>query len=167
MADHNDPNAVNSIFSDVDVSAADLYDMFGFPSDNSEGGEKVVIALTFASVPEAGVLDNDMLYRVQLHAAPRVVQPAWNDFSLDNLTQYFEAVKDKYLGELNPCEIRGSGEETQKAKVEFKRFREADFSFTVATNERVTFTTSGGRLIQVFVCGVGGALFYALFCVFF
>ena len=25
MADHNDPNAVNSIFSDIDVSAADLY----------------------------------------------------------------------------------------------------------------------------------------------
>src|SRR5262245_13669125 len=28
MADHNDPNAVNSIFSDIDVSAADLYDIF-------------------------------------------------------------------------------------------------------------------------------------------
>jgi len=27
-ADHNDPNAVNSIFSDIDVSAADLYDLF-------------------------------------------------------------------------------------------------------------------------------------------
>jgi Domain of unknown function (DUF4331) len=159
MADHNDPNAVNSIFSDVDVSAADLYDMFGFPSDNSEGGEKVVIALTFASVPETGVLDTDMLYRVQLHAAPRVVQPAWNDFSLDNLTEYFEAVKDKYLGELNPCEIRVSVDETQKAKVEFKRFREADFSFAVATNEPVTFTTSGGRLIQVFVGGRDDAFF--------
>jgi hypothetical protein len=32
MADHNDPNAVNSIFSDIDVSAADLYDIFGFPA---------------------------------------------------------------------------------------------------------------------------------------
>src|SRR6201997_5359572 len=159
VADHNDPNAVNSIFSDVDVSAADLYDMFGFPSDNSEGGEKVVIALTFASVPETGVLDTDMLYRVQLHAAPRVVQPAWNDFSLDNLTQYFEAVKDKYLGELNPCEIRVRVDETQKAKVEFKRFREADFSFTVATNESVTFTTSGARVIQVFVGGRDDAFF--------
>ena len=63
MADHNDPNAVNSIFSDIDVSAADLYDIFGFPSDDTDGGEKVVIALTFASVPEAGVLDSDMLYR--------------------------------------------------------------------------------------------------------
>ena len=35
MADHNDPNAVNSIFSDIDVTAADLYDIFGFPSDDS------------------------------------------------------------------------------------------------------------------------------------
>ena len=31
MADHNDPNAVNSIFSDIDVSAADVYDLFGLP----------------------------------------------------------------------------------------------------------------------------------------
>src|SRR5918999_266245 len=54
IADHNDPNAVNSIFSDIDVSAADLYDLFGFPSDDTDGGEKVVIALTFASIPEAG-----------------------------------------------------------------------------------------------------------------
>ena len=37
MADHNDPNAVNSIFSDVDVSAADLYDIFGFPSADTSG----------------------------------------------------------------------------------------------------------------------------------
>jgi hypothetical protein len=64
MADHNDPNAVNSIFSDIDVSAADLYDIFGFPSDDASGGEKVVIALTFAAVPQAGVLDPDMLYRI-------------------------------------------------------------------------------------------------------
>jgi hypothetical protein len=56
-ADHNDPNAVNSIFADIPVSAADLYDLFGFPSDDRAGGEKVVLALTFASVPETGVLD--------------------------------------------------------------------------------------------------------------
>ena len=49
-ADHNDPNAVNSIFSDIPVSAADLYDMFGFPSDDETGGEKVVLALTFAAL---------------------------------------------------------------------------------------------------------------------
>jgi hypothetical protein len=42
VADHNDPNAVNSIFSDIDVSAADLYDIFGFPSDDLSGGEKEV-----------------------------------------------------------------------------------------------------------------------------
>jgi hypothetical protein len=33
-ADHNDPNSVNSIFSDIPVSAADLYDMFGWPTDD-------------------------------------------------------------------------------------------------------------------------------------
>jgi len=76
MADHNDPNAVNSIFSDIDVSAADLYDIFGFPSDDLAGGEKVVIALTFASVPKAGVLDSDMLYRIQIASDRRLMRPA-------------------------------------------------------------------------------------------
>src|SRR5919107_3680585 len=71
IADHNDPNAVNSIFSDIDVSAADLYDLFGFPSDDMSGEEKVIIALTFASVPETGVFDTDMLYKIHIAAHPR------------------------------------------------------------------------------------------------
>ena len=75
MADHNDPNAVNSIFSDIDVSAADLYDIFGFPSEDRTSGEKVVIALTFAAVPQTGVLDADMLYRI-LIAPDRRIMPA-------------------------------------------------------------------------------------------
>ena len=37
-ADHNDPNAINSIFADVAVSAADLYDIFGWPGKGA-GGE--------------------------------------------------------------------------------------------------------------------------------
>jgi len=61
VADHNDPNAVNSIFSDIDVSAADLYDIFGFPSDGTSSDEKVVIALTFAAVPHTGVLDGPVI----------------------------------------------------------------------------------------------------------
>ena len=69
MADHNDPNAVNSIFSDIDVSAADVYDLFGYPSADRSDGERVVIALTFASVPTAGVFDTDMLYRLQVTTA--------------------------------------------------------------------------------------------------
>src|SRR5580698_6775593 len=99
MADHNDPNAVNSIFSDVDVSAADLYDLFGYPSDDKSGGEKVVIALTFAAVPKAGILDSDLLYRIQIHASPRV---AWqgDGHTLQALLTYVDAIKDKYLGNL-------------------------------------------------------------------
>ena len=82
MADHNDPNAVNSIFSDIDISAADIYDLFGFPSDDTDGGEKVVIALTFAPAPETGVFDTDMLYRIQVAAHSRVAWPSTDDGSL-------------------------------------------------------------------------------------
>ena len=97
MADHNDPNAVNSIFSDVDVSAADLYDLFGFPSDDTSGGEKVVIALTFAAVPKAGVLDTDLLYRIRINPHKRFSFPA--ELSLEGLLTYFDEAKDRYLSE--------------------------------------------------------------------
>src|ERR1700704_4760703 len=103
MADHNDPNAVNTIFSDIDVSAADFYDMFGFPSAAAD--DTVVLALTFASVPEAGVLDTDMLYRLRLTAHPRIPR-ASGDWSLGALLKYAEGVKDKYLDHFSVAEIR-------------------------------------------------------------
>ena len=81
-ADHNDPNAVNSIFADIAPSAADLYDMFGFPSDDKAGGEKIVLALTFASIPQAGVFDTDLLYKVKMYATPRVASPFQDEPSL-------------------------------------------------------------------------------------
>ncbi|MGF6722263.1 hypothetical protein P3T43_001610 [Paraburkholderia sp. GAS41] len=56
MADHNDPNAVNTIFSDIDVSAADLYDLFGFPSDDRTDGERDE-ALTNAALAAAHEID--------------------------------------------------------------------------------------------------------------
>src|SRR5436853_6892433 len=81
-ADHNDPNAVNSIFSDVPQDAADLYDLFGFPVDD---GKRVVLALTFAAVPKAGIFDTDMLYRVLVAPNPRVAPPLASDHSLKGL----------------------------------------------------------------------------------
>src|SRR5258708_40071985 len=79
MADHNDPNAVNHIFSDIDYSPADLYDLFGWPTANSAS---VVFALTFASAPAAGVLDSDLLYRLLPTSPPRVAWPDAGDLTL-------------------------------------------------------------------------------------
>src|SRR5512147_2132046 len=81
-ADHNDPNGINSIFSDIELSAADLYDIFGWPSDDTAGGEKVVIALTFAAAPKTGVLDTDMLYRILIAPTPREAPQLKNDDTL-------------------------------------------------------------------------------------
>src|ERR1051325_4677684 len=96
-ADHNDPNAGNSIFSDVPVSAADLYDLFGFPSDDRAGGEKVVLALTFASVPQAGVLDPDLLYRVRVTTAPRLAPELKQDQSFAAFQRWLAAVEKRYV----------------------------------------------------------------------
>ena len=96
MADHNDPNAVNTIFSDIDVSAADLYDLFGFPSDDTEGGEKVVVALTFAAVLGPGS-DSDMLYRLQIAPGRRVARDARSGETLEGMLKYLDAVKEKCL----------------------------------------------------------------------
>ena len=159
MADHNDPNAVNSIFSDIDHSPADLYDLFGFPSDDAAGGEKVVIALTFASVPEAGVLDSDILYRVLIAAHPRVVWPSKDDLSLETLLKYLDAVKEKYLGELKTSEIRVTIDPSQKVTVKFINFPGGSFTTVIDTNKVQPIKSPGGDLIQAFVGGRDDAFF--------
>jgi hypothetical protein len=158
MADHNDPNAVNTIFSDIDVSAADLYDIFGFPSDDTDGGEKVVIALTFAAVPAANVFDTDMLYRIQMHAAPRVVRPV-ADHNLDALLEYFDAVKERYLGNFRPSEIRVNVDESGRASVRFINFPGGSFSTVVDTNQVLDINTPDGHSIKTFIGGRDDAFF--------
>lgn len=157
-ADHNDPNAVNSIFSDVEVSAADLYDLFGFPSDDRAGGEKVVAALTFASVPRAGVFDPDMLYRLRLYANARVVRPSGSEHDVDALLKYFAALKAKYL-HAKPAEIRVVADRGGRARVDFADFAGGSFSTTVDMNRPVTVDAPGGPPIKVFVGGRDDAFF--------
>lgn len=155
-ADHNDPNSVNSIFSDVNVSAADLYDMFGWPSAD---GRNVILALTFASVPKAGVFDTDMLYRVHINANPRPAPPApGEDWSLDKLLAYSDAVKDKYL-HLKGAEVRVRVDEKQVAHVDFINFPSGTFSQSIAMNQPVTVKAPNGTPIQVYVGGRDDAFF--------
>ncbi len=158
MADHNDPNAVNSIFSDIDVSAADLYDLFGFPSADLEGGEKVVIALTFAAVPKAGEFDTDMLYRIQMHASPRVVSPV-KEHSLEALLEYFDAVKGRYFGNFSPSEIRVTVNESQRATVKFINFPGGSFQTVVDLNRVLDIDTPDGHSIKTFIGGRDDAFF--------
>ncbi len=158
MADHNDPNAVNSIFSDVDVSAADLYDLFGYPSDDTSGGEKVVIALTFASIPKAGVFDTDMLYRILISPDPRVAL-AHDDHTLTGLLKYFNAIKEKFLGAFKASEIRVTFDQTNQAIVKFIGFPGGSFSTVAATNEVSTIQTPDGHSIKAFIGGRDDAFF--------
>jgi len=155
-ADHNDPNSVNSIFSDVPVSAADLYDMFGWPADDKSHGERVVLALTFASVPKAGVFDHDMLYRIRVHADPRV---AHNEMrGLDDFLQYADAVGRKYL-QLHPAEVRVTTTPDNKARIKFIGFPGGDFAQTVQMNKSLVLRSPGGKVINVFIGGRDDAFF--------
>jgi len=156
-ADHNDPNAINSIFSDIDANAADLYDLYGFPSDDTGGGEKVVVALTFASVPATGTFDPDLLYRILISPNPRIAPPLKNDASLESILEYFKAIKGKYLG-LKPAEVRVTVAQNNQAKVEFLRFPGGSFTKVVATNKSET-VEAGGNTIKVFVGGRDDAFF--------
>jgi hypothetical protein len=155
-ADHNDPNSVNSIFSDVNVSAADLYDMFGWPSAD---GRNVILALTFASVPKAGVFDTDMLYRVHINANPRPAPPAaGEDWTLEKLLAYGDAVADKYL-HLKGAEVRVRVDQQQLAHVDFINFPSGTFSKTLAMNQPATVKAPNGTPIQVYVGGRDDAFF--------
>ena len=157
MADHNDPNAVNSIFSDVDVSAADLYDLFGFPSDDKTGREKVVIALTFAAVPKAGVFDTDLLYRIRINPHERVNFPA--ELSLEQLLRYFDESKDRYLSESKAYEVRVTVDESQKATIKFMDFPGGAFTKVIDLNQPTVIQSPDGHAIQTFIGGRDDAFF--------
>ena len=159
MADHNDPNAVNSIFSDIDISAADVYDMFGFPSDDSSGGEKVVVALTFAPVPQTGVFDTDLLYRILVTAHPRVARPSRSDWSLEAMLEYFEAVAEKYVGNLKPAEIRVTVDQAGRGTIHFNNFAGGTFTAVIGTNTVETIEAPGGSAIKAFLGGRDDAFF--------
>jgi Domain of unknown function (DUF4331) len=158
MADHNDPNAVNSIFSDVDISAADVYDMFGYPSDAADE-EKVVLALTFAPIPDTGVFDTDMLYRLLVNPHARSVRPSGDDWSLGSLTRYFEAVRDRYLGQSEAAEIRVTVDAAGMGTVRFSDFPGGDFTAQVPTNEVTTLRSPSGAEITAFLGGRDDAFF--------
>ena len=159
MADHNDPNAVNSIFSDIDVSAADLYDIFGFPSSDMSGGEKVVIALTFAAAPQTGVFDSDMMYRILIAPDRRLERRGNDDWSLEGLLAYLEGVKDKYLSVLKPSEVRVTVDQSNRASLRFLNFPGGSFSAVIETNRPTTLQSPGGHAIQAFVGGRDDAFF--------
>ncbi|MCU1349258.1 MAG: hypothetical protein JWO56_2288 [Acidobacteria bacterium] len=155
-ADHNDPNSVNSIFSDIDANPADLYDMFGWPSDD---GKNVILALTFASIPKAGVFDTDMLYRIHVNSNPRPAKPEPGEsWTLPKLLAYGDAVKDKYL-HLKGAEVRVRADEQQQAHVDFIGFPGGSFSKTIPMNQALTVTAPDGTAIQVFVGGRDDAFF--------
>jgi hypothetical protein len=156
MADHNDPNAVNSIFSDISYSAADLYDLFGYPTND---GRTALLALTFSATPKAGVLDEDLLYRLLLTSHPRVAFPQHDDVSVTSVLSYFEAVKERYLGELQTCEVRVLPLPNQRALVKFIGFPCESFSREVALNEVVEITAPDNSKIKCFIGGRDDAFF--------
>jgi hypothetical protein len=115
-----------------------LYDIFGFPSDDTSGDEKVVIALTFAAVPHTGILDSDMLYRILIAPDRRFVRSAGEDASLEGFLAYLETVKNKYLSVLQPSEVRVTVDRDNQAHIRFLNFPGGSFSAVVATNQSVT-----------------------------
>jgi hypothetical protein len=158
VADHNDPNAVNSIFSDVDVSAADVYDMFGYPSDATDE-EKVVLALTFASVPETGVFDPDMLYRLMVNPHGRLAWPEGDERSLGGLARYFDTVRDRYFGQNDAAEIRVTVDAAGTGTIRFTGFPGGDFTATVPTNEVTELKAPSGAGISAYLGGRDDAFF--------
>ena len=157
-ADHNDPNAVNSIFSDIEVSAADLYDMFGWPGDDTVGGERVVIALTFASVPRTGVFDSDVLYRINVRPAPRPGPSHEGEGSLQTILDYADGIKEKYFKH-GASEVKVAFNKQNEARLEFSGFAGSDFAEVVKTNSVATIRSPQGHAIKVFIGGRDDAFF--------
>ena len=157
MADHNDPNSVNSIFSDIDPSPADLYDMFGYPGPHDKN-ETVVLASTFAAVPAAGKLDPDLLYRMLVHARPR--SSGWpHEIDLGGLERYVAAVKDHFASIVNPGDIRAWVDDHDTAHLTLTGFPGGNISTSFPTNTVFMISAPGGQEIKAFVGGRDDAFF--------
>lgn len=159
-ADHNDPNAVNSIYKDVPISGADLYDIFGYPSDDKRNGEAIVVKLTFAPIPKTGVFDKDLMYKIHLDASPRINDYAGKE-DLESLIHYFGAVKDTYFN-FNAPEIKVSFNDKNQARVDFVGFPSGDFYKVVETNKVVTIESPSGHKIKAFLGGRDDPFFNTL-----
>jgi hypothetical protein len=132
--------------------------MFGYPSD-ADDEEKVVLALTFAAVPETGVFDTDMLYRLLVNPHARSVRPTGDDWSLAALTRYFDAMKDRYLGQREAAEIRVTVDDTGTATVAFADFPGGSFTARVPTNEVTAVRAPDGAEITAYLGGRDDAFF--------
>ncbi len=150
-ADHNDPNAVNSIFSDIAVDGADLYGLFGYPSDDKTGEEKVVIQLTFASAPATGVFDQDLVYTLNIDPDLRSSVDL-TDKSFSGFIAYIKGLKDRYL-KMKASQIIVSFDDQNQAKLKFTGFPGGDFFKVVKINQSLTIETPSGQSIKTFVGG--------------
>ncbi|MGH8556861.1 MAG: hypothetical protein ACRESZ_05250 [Methylococcales bacterium] len=157
-ADHNDPNAINSIFADIPSNGADLYDLFGFPIGDKTQGEKVLVALTFAAAPKAGVFDTDLLYRIHFDPDPRIGLSMDDDPSLSSVLRYAEAVGAKYL-KFKPSEVRVTFNKQNQVRVDFIDFPGGSFTKVIEANQVTLIQTPDGHSIKTFIGGRDDAFF--------
>jgi hypothetical protein len=78
---------------------------------------------------------------------------------LEALLGYFDAVKNKYLGELTTSEIRVTVNPGNRVTIKFIDFPGGDFSTTIETNKTSIIEATGGHAIKAFVGGRDDAFF--------
>jgi hypothetical protein len=145
-----DAAATGSNVPEAPRSAADLYDLFGFPSSDASGSERIVTALTFAPVPAVGRLDPGLLYRLRIVPAPR---PApGDDLTLEGMLAHFEAIRaNSQRAAASEVRLVADGEGT--ARVSFHGFPAGDFGAAVPLDRTTTLTAPDGSSITVFIGG--------------
>ena len=155
VADHNDPNAVNSIFSDIDYSAADLYDLFGFPT---AGGANVLLALTFASVPKPACWTRTCCTGFKYIPSARSVAAA-GEYHRGNGAPLFRRRQREISRRIEDRGSAGDDRYSTTSHREFLGFPCGDFSTVVEFDKVVPIPTPDGQVIQAFIGGRDDAFF--------
>jgi hypothetical protein len=155
-ADHNDPNAINSIFADISLSGADLYDLFGFPADGKTGGEKVVVALTFAPVPKTGVFDTTCFTGSIWTRIPGSLPGSKTSLTGRPLLIASSPFKINISGRRRP---RYGFNKKNQAKVNFIDFPGGGFSKVIDTNKVETIESPDKQSIKAYIGGRDDAFF--------
>lgn len=90
---------------------------------------------------------------------PRVAPPIQGERSLSALLEYFNAIKEKYLGAFKASEIRVTVDRDNRATVKFIDFPGGSFSTVVETNQVLTIQTPAGHSIKTYISGRDDAFF--------
>lgn len=150
--DHNEPDSVNAIFSNVEPSSADVYGLFGYPVERPDGGQNLVVILTYSPEPGTGSFEPKVMHELSIATEKRgAVAPTIEDL--------IKSIKQPHPATIRVSYRNSNGK--SKAFLQFKGFQFTDSveSIEVGPSQKLIYPYGYSRPIKVSVGGFDDPFF--------